>query len=159
MTRSSAETLPGKSTVACSVAKLTVAATPSSWLSFFSTRAAHEAHDIPPMRQGDLAPVGGMGGGRHSCHFIPIGGIGKGDDEGVDDVMWKRAILIGAGAVAALVIAGCSSGDSTARAVDGTRVVGGGLGDREAERRGPQRCGRHVRAADDPASPAGGRDE
>ncbi len=42
-------TLPGKSTVACSVAKLTVATTPSSRLSFFSTRAAHDAHDIPPM--------------------------------------------------------------------------------------------------------------
>src|SRR6185295_18006536 len=46
--RSSAVTLSGKSTVACSVAKFTVATTPSTWLSRFSTRVAHDAHDIPP---------------------------------------------------------------------------------------------------------------
>ena len=38
----------GKVTCAVSVAKLTVAVTPSSLLSFFSTRAAHEAQLIPP---------------------------------------------------------------------------------------------------------------
>ena len=39
----------GKLTRAVPVAKLTVAVTPSSLLSFFSTRAAHEAQVIPPM--------------------------------------------------------------------------------------------------------------
>ena len=47
--RSPALTAAGKLTRAVSVAKLTVAVTPSSLLSFFSTRAAHEAHVIPPI--------------------------------------------------------------------------------------------------------------
>ena len=42
-------TAPGKLTAAFSVAKLTVAVTPSSLFSFFSTRAAHEAQVIPPI--------------------------------------------------------------------------------------------------------------
>ena len=47
--RSPALTAAGKLTRAVSVAKLTVAVTPSSLLSFFSTLAAHEAHVIPPI--------------------------------------------------------------------------------------------------------------
>ena len=47
--RSPVLTVAGKLTRAVSVAKLTVAVTPSSLLSFFSTRAAHEAHVIPPI--------------------------------------------------------------------------------------------------------------
>ena len=39
----------GAVTQAFSVAKLTVAVTPSSLFSFFSTRAAHEAQVIPPI--------------------------------------------------------------------------------------------------------------
>ena len=46
---SSGVTSSGNSTVACSVARLTLARTPSMRLSRFSTRAAHEAQVIPPM--------------------------------------------------------------------------------------------------------------
>jgi hypothetical protein len=41
-------TVAGKVTEAVSVAKLTVAVTPSSLFSFFSILAAHEAQVIPP---------------------------------------------------------------------------------------------------------------
>ena len=47
--RSVAGIATGKLTLAVSVAKLTVAVTPSSLLSFFSTLAAHEAQVIPPI--------------------------------------------------------------------------------------------------------------
>src|SRR5215472_1823114 len=46
---SAALTEAGNVTRAVSVAKLTVAATPSSLFSFFSTRAAHDEQVIPPM--------------------------------------------------------------------------------------------------------------
>ncbi len=55
-TRSSGLTAAGKVTRAVSVAKLTVAVTPSSLLSFFSTRAAHDAHVIPPIDSSTLRP-------------------------------------------------------------------------------------------------------
>ena len=55
-TRSSGLTAAGKLTRAVSVAKLTVAVTPSSLLSFFSTRAAHDAHVIPPIDSSTLRP-------------------------------------------------------------------------------------------------------
>src|SRR5688500_5220984 len=42
-------------TLAFSVAKLTVAVTPSMRLSFFSTRAAHEAQVMPPMESSTSA--------------------------------------------------------------------------------------------------------
>lgn len=48
-TRSATCTPTGYETFAFSVAKLTVAVTPSMRLSFFSTRAAQEAQVIPPM--------------------------------------------------------------------------------------------------------------
>jgi hypothetical protein len=41
----------GSTTWALSVAKLTVAETPGIRLSFFSTRAAHEAQVMPPIRR------------------------------------------------------------------------------------------------------------
>ena len=41
--------MAGKVTLAVPVARLTVALTPSSLLSFFSTLAAHEAQVIPPI--------------------------------------------------------------------------------------------------------------
>jgi hypothetical protein len=47
--RSSELTVAGKLTEAFSVAKLTVAVTPSSLFSFFSIRAAHDAQVIPPI--------------------------------------------------------------------------------------------------------------
>src|SRR5439155_19177040 len=47
---SRAGSIPGGNvTVAFSVAKFTVAVTPSRRLSFFSIRAAHEAHVMPPI--------------------------------------------------------------------------------------------------------------
>ena len=54
--RSSGLTPPGKLTRAFSVAKLTVAVTPASLLSFFSIRAAHEAHVIPATASSTLRP-------------------------------------------------------------------------------------------------------
>ncbi len=53
----------GKLTLAVPVAKLTVALTPSSLLSFFSTRAAHEAQVIPPIASSPArtAPPGAAG--------------------------------------------------------------------------------------------------
>jgi len=47
--RSAISMADGYETFAFSVAKLTVAVTPSRRLSFFSMRAAHEAQVIPPM--------------------------------------------------------------------------------------------------------------
>ena len=44
----------GKDSRAVSVAKLTVAATPSSLFSFFSILAAHEAQVIPPIASSAL---------------------------------------------------------------------------------------------------------
>ena len=58
--RSPALTAAGKLTRAVSVAKLTVAVTPCSLLSFFSTRAAHEAHVIPPIAR-STRPAGPPG--------------------------------------------------------------------------------------------------
>ncbi len=55
--RSSALIVPGNVTRAFSVAKLTVAVTPSSLLSFFSIRAAQEAHVIPPTDSSTLRSV------------------------------------------------------------------------------------------------------
>ena len=57
--RSPPLTAAGKLTRAVSVAKLTVAVTPSSLLSFFSILAAHEAQVIPPIASSVLriAPV------------------------------------------------------------------------------------------------------
>ena len=49
--------MPGSTAIrAFSVAKLTVAATPSIRFSFFSIRAAHEAQVIPPMASSIRAP-------------------------------------------------------------------------------------------------------
>ena len=42
-------TASGNDTWAVSVARLTIAVTPSSLFSFFSTRIAHDAQVIPPM--------------------------------------------------------------------------------------------------------------
>ena len=50
-------TLAGKLTRAVSVAKLTVAATPSSLLSFFCTSAAQDAHVIPPIESSTQFPA------------------------------------------------------------------------------------------------------
>ena len=47
-------TAPGNDTRAVSVARLTVAETPSSLFSFFSTRAAHDAQVMPPMTRSVL---------------------------------------------------------------------------------------------------------
>ena len=47
--RSATVSVSGKDTRAASVAKLTVAATPSSRFSFRSTRAAQDAHVMPPI--------------------------------------------------------------------------------------------------------------
>ena len=55
--RSSGLTAAGKLTRAFSVAKFTVAVTPSSLFSFFSIRAAHEAQVIPPIDSSTL-PTG-----------------------------------------------------------------------------------------------------
>ena len=54
----------GKLTRAVPVAKLTVAVTPSSLLSFFSTLAAHEAQVIPPIASSTArtAPSGAAAG-------------------------------------------------------------------------------------------------
>ena len=54
----------GKLTRAVPVAKLTVALTPSSLPSFFSTRAAHEAQVIPPIASSTArtAPPGAAAG-------------------------------------------------------------------------------------------------
>ena len=52
--RSPVRTEAGKDTRAVSVAKLTVAATPSSLFSFFSILAAHEAQVIPPIASSAL---------------------------------------------------------------------------------------------------------
>ena len=50
-TRSATTTSGGYDTCAVSVAKLTVARTPASRFSFLSTRVAHEAHVMPPIRR------------------------------------------------------------------------------------------------------------
>ena len=54
----------GKLTLAVPVAKLTVAVTPLSLLSFFSTLAAHEAQVIPPIARSTAraAPPGAPAG-------------------------------------------------------------------------------------------------
>ena len=61
---SSGSIAAGKVTCAVSVAKLTVAATPASLLSFFSIRAAHDAHVIPPIASSAArtAPPGAAAG-------------------------------------------------------------------------------------------------
>ena len=54
-------TSAGKDTCAVSVAKLTVALTPSSLFSFFSIRAAHDAQVIPPIASSTAPIPGGLG--------------------------------------------------------------------------------------------------
>ena len=54
-------TVGGATTCARSVAKLTVAVTPSNRFSFFSTRAAHEAQVMPPIERSTVRSSGRVG--------------------------------------------------------------------------------------------------
>src|SRR5580692_11332820 len=70
--RSATVSASGNDTRAVSVARLTVAATPSSLFSFFSTRVAHDAQVIPPMTRSVVLMIGSherqrAAGSRHGC--------------------------------------------------------------------------------------------
>src|SRR5580693_7413001 len=70
--RSATVSASGNETRAVSVARLTVAATPSSLFSFFSTRVAHDAQVIPPMTRSVVLMIGSherqrAAGSRHGC--------------------------------------------------------------------------------------------
>ena len=67
--RSSSATGSVRTTLACSVAKFTVAATPSILLSFFSIRAAQEAHVMPPI---DSSTVQAGAAGRVPMTGVPV---------------------------------------------------------------------------------------
>src|SRR5436190_23816398 len=63
-------------TCAISVAKLTDAVTPSSLFSFFSTRAAHDAHVIPPMARSSVWVIAAGSG----CEAVVAGLVQCGRD-------------------------------------------------------------------------------
>src|SRR4029453_1343759 len=67
--RSSSATGSVRTTLAFSVARFTVAATPSILLSVFPTRAAQEAHVMPPI---DNSTVRAGAAGRVSVTGIPV---------------------------------------------------------------------------------------
>src|SRR5580692_273321 len=84
---------PGNDTRAVSVARLTVAATPSSLFSFFSTRVAHDAQVIPPMTRSVVLMIGSHEGQRAAGS--------RADGHGADAVQALDLLSDGAGAMLA----------------------------------------------------------